>query len=92
MNLREKAFELITELAFQSCGDGDAAIISEYYKDLADAFEIWANVKHPGRFARTNHSDGMVSFSSPPEENIFFFDNDSNFPSWVGNKLIHPDL
>ena len=92
MNLREKAFELITELTFQSCGDGDGAIISEYYKDLADAFEIWANVKHPGRFERTNHADGMVSFSSEPEENIFFFNTDKDFPIWVNNKLIHPDL
>jgi hypothetical protein len=91
MNLREKAFELITELAFQSCGDGDAAIVSEFHKDLADAFEIWANVKHPGRFTRTDHADGAVSFSSEPEENIFFHNKDE-FPSWVGNKLIHPDL
>ena len=91
MNLREKTFELLTELCFESCGDGDAAVVSEYYRDLADAYEVWANVKYPGRFTRTNAIDGSVIFTSEPEENIFFYDRDE-FPSWVNNKLIHPDL
>jgi hypothetical protein len=92
-NIIEIAFKLLTELCFSASGDGDAAIVSEDYKKLADEFEDWANRIHPNRFERKSNPDGdVIYFSSEPEETIWFTNDESKLPSWVDNRLIHPWL
>ena len=91
-NLRRLAFELITELCFEASGDGDSAIISEQYKELANEYEIWVNEKYPNRFIRNDSVSDCIIFSSLPEENVCFTNSESNLPVWIDNRLVHPWL
>lgn len=86
-----KCFELLTELAHDAGGDGDACIVSEYYVDFANQYEKWVNETYPGRYVRRNHVNEII-FTAKPEENIVFCNDEVDLPSWVDNRLVHPWL
>jgi len=88
--IRELAFQLITELCFEACGDGDSAIVSDEYKILADDFEKWINEKYLTEFEKTTDENCIVF--SRGQENIIFTNNEKILPEWVGNRLVRPWL
>ena len=89
-DIRKLGFELMTELCIAGGGDGDAAIVSEYYKKWADEYEIWINEKYPNMYTRLN-GDDYITFTCM-QETIWFVEKEKRLPKYVDNRLVHPWL
>ena len=86
-NLRNKVFDLLFQLMYDSGGDGDSALFCDNTILVANEFEKWLDMHRNGYLKRV---DALMFNSTDPngQESISFYDVERKMDLRLGTECI----